>query len=152
MKDGTPLQKRGILAALGNTARAQNAEAILGFAHDPDLQVRDQVAGALRQIDSAAARSTLLAFAAEGSTLLSISAFSSLRGQSLDATDWAQLARIAREGKTPIAADSNLVELVRARRTEAGASGREILQVLQRRNKGGENDLGQIIEQLLAEG
>ncbi len=152
VKDGTPLQKRGILAALGNTARAENVDAIVGFAHDSDLQVRDQVASALRQIDSTAARSTLLSLAAEGSTLLSISAFSSLRGQSLDATDWAQLARLAREGKTPIAADGNLVDLVRARRAEAGASGREILQVLQRRNRGGENDLGLIIEQLLAEG
>lgn len=152
IRNGTTLQKRGMLAALGNTARADNLDAILSFAKDPDSLVRDQVASSLRSVDSPQAREALLSFAAEGSSAITISAFSSLRRQTLTARDWDALVQLARDGRTPASADGSLVDLVREHRVEAGAAGREILIALLRRNQGGENDLAQIIEALLAQG
>ncbi len=152
VKDGTPLQKRGALAALGNAARAQNVETIIGFAQDSEPLVRDQVASALRTVDCPRARETLLTLASDGSTAISISAFDSLRTQTLTPQDWAGLAQLARSGRTPASADGTLVGLVRERREEAGSSGRDILLALQQRNRGGDNDLALIIEAMLAEG
>ena len=151
-KTGTSLQKRGVLAALGNAARPENLEAILGFAHDPDSLVRDQVASALRSVDSPLAREALLTLAAEGTTAVTTSALDALRRQTLTTQDWDALARLAREGTTPASSDGTLLALVREHRAEAGPAGREILQALLQRNQGGDNDLAQIIEALLAQG
>ena len=151
-RNGTSLQKRGALAALGNAARAENLETIVDLAHDEDPLVRDQVAAALRSVDSPRARSTLLELASEGSTAITLSALSSLNSQTLAPTDWQQLAELVSAGKMPASADGALLRLVLDKRAEAGSSGRQILLMIVSRGGGAENDLIQRAEQALAEG
>ena len=54
-------------------------------------------------------------------------------------------------GQLNTAADSAMVELVRKQRARGGADGDAILRGLLARNAGGENDLGGVIESLLAQ-
>lgn len=151
-RDGTSLQKRGALAALGNAARPENVETILDLAHDSDPLVRDQVAAALRSVDSPRARSTLLELASEGSTAIAISALGSLKHQTFASADWQQLAELVSTGKLPVSADGALLRLVLERWAEAGLSGRQILLVIVSRGGGAENDLIARAEQVLAGG
>jgi hypothetical protein len=145
-----PGMQRGLLAALGNAARVEDVDAIRAHAGSNEPLVRDQVASSLRHLNTPAARETLLALATDAHATVAISVFSSLRTQTLEARDWATLARVVQSGKTPIAADAALLTLVREKREAAGPHGDAILAVLLARNGGGDNDLADVIRQMLA--
>ena len=144
----TPELRGALVAALGNAGRPEDVKDLVAVAGDPDVRVRDQVASALRTVDSADARAGLLSLAADPSSAVSISALGSLQKQTLGDSDWEKLAGLARERKTPAAADPALVELVRAKGA-ARAVGREILVKLLERNQGADSDLPAIIRHLL---
>lgn len=144
-----PGAQRGLLAALGNAARVEDVDAIRAFAGSEEPLVRDQVASSLRHLDTPAARDTLLSLATDTQSVVAISAFASLRTQTMESGDWSRLVEQVEAGKTPVSADAALLELVRAKRQNAGAQGDAILVALLARNTGGDNDLGTLIRQML---
>jgi hypothetical protein len=65
--------------------------------------------------------------------------------------DWATLRAGVEGGRLNTAADTLVVELIRKQRARGGADADAILRGLLARNTGGENDLGGVIESLLAQ-
>ena len=78
-------------------------------------------------------------------------AMRSLSQQALSGKDWASLRGEVEKGRVNAASDSLLVELVRKQRAQAGAAADVILRAVLARNSGGENDLGGVIEAMLAQ-
>jgi hypothetical protein len=149
-KAATPDLRAALVAALGNAGRDEDVPDLVAVAGDPDARIRDQVASALRTVDSKEARAGLLQLAADRSSAVAISAFGSLQKQSLDDSDWRTLAELAQGGKTPNAADPALVELVR-QKGKSREEGRVILAKLLERNQGADSDLPEIIRHLQQE-
>jgi HEAT repeat protein len=146
-----PALRAALVSGLGNAARPEDVADISAVAADPDGRVRNEAAHALRSVDSADARQTLLAMVTDSNAGVAAQAFGSLSQQSLSDSDWRALSDIAVAGKMPSSSDAALVNLVRAHgplRTES----RRILTALLRRNQGGDNDLPVIIRGLLASG
>jgi hypothetical protein len=145
-------KKRALLSALGNAAREENVPTLLEYVGDAEPGVREQAASALRSVDSKEAAQGLLKLAADPLVGVSTLALRSLSQQTLGDGEWGELKRLAEAGRTNSSADTMFIQLVRKQREAAGASGDEILRALLRRNQGGENDVGEMIEQLLARG
>lgn len=143
-----PEIRAALVAALGNAARDEDVADLAQAASDDDVRVRDQVATALRSVDSPAARSALLTLAGDSTGAVAIHAMDSLQKQTLGDDDWRALASLAREGKTTGASDAAFVALVREK-GPARQEGREILTKLLKRNQGGDNDLPVIIRSVL---
>ena len=144
-------KKRALLSALGNAGREENLPALLKYVGDEEPGVREQAASALRSVDSKEAAQGLLKLASDPLVGVSTLALRSLAQQTLGEDEWSALRKLAEGGRTNASADTMFVELVRKQRAAAGSAGDEILRALQRRNQGGENDIAEMIEQLLAQ-
>lgn len=144
-------QKRALLSALGNAGREENLPALLKYVGDEEPGVREQAASALRSVDSKEAAQGLLKLASDPLVGVSTLALRSLAQQTLGEDEWSALRKLAEAGRTNASADTMFVELVRKQRAAAGSAGDEILRALQKRNQGGENDIAEMIEQLLAQ-
>jgi hypothetical protein len=144
----TPELRGALVAALGNAARREAVPDLVAVASDADVRVRDQVASALRSVDSPEARAGLLSLVADSSGAVATSALGSLRKQSLQDDDWRALRDLATSGRTPASSDTAMVELVRAK-GQGRAEGRQILGKLLERNDSPDNDLPVIIRSLL---
>ena len=146
----TPALKRALLAGLGNAKRSDDLKLISSFAGDEDAQVRAEAAAALRGIDDASARSTLLGMLSDRQGTVAQTAMDALGNQTLSRTDWETLSDLAQTGRVSSASDARLVRLIRERREGAGPEGGAILRAILSRNSGGENTLGGEIEHLLS--
>ena len=144
-------QQRALLTALGNAGRPGNVDVILPYADSAEPTVREQAASALRGLDTPEARAALLRLTRDTQSGVSVLALRSLSLQALSGDDWASLRAGVERGQLNAAADSLLVELIRKQRTGGGADADAILRGLLARNSGGENDLGGVIEGLLAQ-
>jgi hypothetical protein len=144
-------KKRALLSALGNAGREENLPALLKYVGDDEPGVREQAASALRSVDSKEAAQGLLKLASDPLVGVSTLALRSLAQQTLGDSEWSELRKLAEAGRTNASADTMFVELVRKQRGAAGSTGDEILRAIQRRNQGGENDIAEMIEQLLAQ-
>ncbi len=94
----TPELRAALVAALGNAARKEDLTDIVALVSDSDAKVRDQVAGALRTVDSPEAREALFTLVADSSTGVANRALDALRSQSLGDSDWQALEQIAQQG------------------------------------------------------
>jgi hypothetical protein len=144
-------QQRALLTALGNAARPDNVAAILPYADSAEPTVREQAASALRSVDTPEARAALLRLSGDAQSGVSVLAVRSLSMQALSEGDWATLRAGVEGGRLNTAADTLVVELIRKQRAQGGADADAILRGLLARNTGGENDLGGVIESLLAQ-
>jgi hypothetical protein len=144
-------QQRALLTALGNAAQPDNASTILPYANSAEPTVREQAASALRNTDTPEAHAALIKLSADVQSGVSSLAIRSLSQQALSGEDWATLRDEVEHGQLNAAADAGLVDLVRKQRAQGGAEGDAILRSLLARNSGAENDLGGLIEALLAQ-
>jgi HEAT repeat protein len=144
----TSTLRGALVAALGNAGRPEDVADLVALADDPDARVRDRVATALRSVDSPEARRALFSLATDASSAVAISAYRSLKSQSLDDADWRRLVGIARDGRSPAASDATLVLLVREK-AGGRVEGRDILAALLERNDSPDNDLGPLIRETL---
>ncbi len=145
-----PAMRAALVAALGNAARPEDVPDIASIATDSDARVRDQVAGALRTVDSPGARQALFSLAIDHNTGVATSAFQALHSQSLGDEDWQALEQIAQQGTSPVSSDAALLNLVRDKdKTIARPEARQILAAMLTRNQGSDSDIPVIIRGLL---
>jgi hypothetical protein len=145
-----PDHMRALIAGLGNAGDGKHVRILEEVAHHDDPRVRAEVAGALGSIRTEAARKLLVELAVDPDATVGVLVFSSLGHHELRDAEWNKLADVAKAHRTATSADASFVDLVRKQRDSAGAHGIEILQALQMRNAGPDNDLAQVIAQLLA--
>ena len=146
----TPAMRGALVAALGNAARPEDVPDIASVATDADARVRDQVAAALRTVDSPGARQALFSLAIDHNTGVATKAFEALHSQSLGDSDWQTLEEIAQQGTSPTSSDAALLNLVRDKdKTIARPEARQILSAMLTRNQGSDSDIPVIIRGLL---
>jgi hypothetical protein len=152
--DNAPSAPRRVdlVRALGNAAVAGDADRLAPFARDADGMVRDQVAYALRHMDSPRARSLLLDLAADPLAAAAISAVRALGSQSMDEAEWAELQARVEAGRTNLEADSTLARMVAANRSSARSHGVPILRAILARVPPGDIDLRASVETFLRAG
>jgi len=145
----TAADKRALIIALGNARSPENAQAIKTHAIDAEPIVRAQTARALAGFDTPDARATVVRLAGDADSMVARDAITSLGSMALTSSDWADLKKLATRADASTEADAELVRLVGARRTLAGADGDAILRSILARTPAGNGDLLAVVRQML---
>jgi hypothetical protein len=134
--------KIGLVAAVGNAARASDLPVLVKVAKDGEPRVRESVARALRGLDSPETRTTLREMLTDPSGDVSRAAARSYDAQQLSTADMTALATLVESGAVNAGADSALVAIVQGRMDQKEAS-EQILESVLSRHPNGEGS-GQI--------
>ena len=125
-----PEERAGIVAALGNAGGPRDAEAILEHRADTSVDVRDEVAHALRNFHSEDARHALLDLSADGDVSVARSALGALRSHRLEAADWRALQQSLEGDRIPKRADSALLDLISRQEAAADPAAQAMLRAV----------------------
>jgi hypothetical protein len=118
-----------LLAALGNAGRPGTADGIIAHARSTDVQVRREVANALRKIEVPAVVDALLELIVDPAPEVASVAIDSLFRKQLDDDDWGLLLRQVAGGHIPADAHAGLVSAL-ARRHGDGTKPNEVLMAM----------------------
>lgn len=116
LQAGTASEKSSLVTALGNAGLPTDAPVLVRFAHDSEAQVRAAAALALRKIPTPEARSQLVALLADGERRVAECALVALSEQSLEDDELDRLAELVLGGRTALALDIRILQIMLAQR------------------------------------
>lgn len=133
----TSEEKIGLVAAVGNAAKASDLPVLRDVAKSEDRTVRESVARALRGIDSPETRTTLREMLTDPSAEVARAAAFSYETRPLTGSDMAGLASLVTNGTVNAGADASVVGVVQAHMDSDKAASQQILEAVLARNPDG---------------